>query len=586
MRWLIRAVRKGLLTGLLTGALFPAPALLAQEGKTPARPELPEVRAQPVPTALQPEPIGPPEAADPQNDPSITAGGPALNEEFGPDGGADAGAAGQDDCAPIPFWQRVPVVQRFPLPGWFILPPAGPGYYSVADVCTDTYRKGPPKYPYPRFSFIPFSMFNVDWRHLDVPTTPSTTTSTSSRAFTSATTGCSPAAANSATATTTSITVACRARTTTTTWNARGCIPTCGIRTSSASSSRPSTLAARAGSAPLPIDVDHLDLLNAFVDVKLWQFLDGPAYFRVGRQELLYGSQRLISPLDFANTRRTFQGLKTFYRSDKLDLDAFLVQPVIPNPMRFDSVDDKQVFSGLWGTYRLQPTQLIDAYVLNLDNANHTTQLGIQRAPINVTTFGSRYAGSYEGNWMWEAEGMAQCGSLGNRSILADATAVGGGDRFKDVVMKPQFWMYYEYASGDKNPNAGTANTFQQLFPFGHYYFGGTDQVGRQNIHDVNGQFVLYPTNWITFLTQYHVLRLDSAFDALYNAAGNAIRRDPTGKAGTDVGEVLNFVVNFHLDKHQDVLLQWTHLYAGQFIRKTGSPGDLNSVYLQYSYRW
>ena len=40
-----------------------------------------------------------------------------------------------------------------------------------------------------------------------------------------------------------------------------------------------------------------------FADVRLFKFgdKDNPVYFRVGRQELLYGSQRLISTLDWAN---------------------------------------------------------------------------------------------------------------------------------------------------------------------------------------------------------------------------------------------------------------------------------------------
>src|SRR5205823_5967638 len=117
---------------------------------------------------------------------------------------------------------------------------------------------------------------------------------------------------------------------------------------------------------PALIDKDQSDILNAFADIKLFD-MDGPAYFRVGRQELLYGSQRLISPLDWANTRRTFQGGKVFYRGDKLDLDVFCVQPVVPSPGHFDSVANSQIFSGVFGTYRLNPNQSIDAYYLNLD---------------------------------------------------------------------------------------------------------------------------------------------------------------------------------------------------------------------------
>ena len=74
---------------------------------------------------------------------------------------------------------------------------------------------------------------------------------------------------------------------------------------------------------PLPIDVDRGDALNLFVDARLFEVKDRPLWLRVGRQELLYGSQRLVSTLDWANTRRTFQGVKLFYRSEKFDADSF-----------------------------------------------------------------------------------------------------------------------------------------------------------------------------------------------------------------------------------------------------------------------
>src|SRR5581483_7485081 len=95
---------------------------------------------------------------------------------------------------------------------------------------------------------------------------------------------------------------------------------------------------------PLVIDRNAADFLNLFVDANLIDVADTPVWLRVGRQELLYGSQRLISPLDWANTRRTFQGIKAFWHAAKDDLDAFVVQPVIPNYGHFDSVDNNVVF--------------------------------------------------------------------------------------------------------------------------------------------------------------------------------------------------------------------------------------------------
>jgi len=156
--------------------------------------------------------------------------------------------------------------------------------------------------------------------------------------------------------------------------------------------------------------------------------------------------------------------------------------------------------------------------------------------------------------------------------------------------MTPQAWIYYDYATGDNSPTAGNDfHTFNQLFPFNHYYFGMTDLIGRQNIQDLNAHFALYPTKWLTTISQFHMVRLAESRDALYNSAGAPIRRDPTGNAGNDVGEIYTFIANVHLSKHADVFLQYSHLFSGDFIKQTGPPDsrrDVDYVYLQFSYRW
>ena len=178
-------------------------------------------------------------------------------------------------------------------------------------------------------------------------------------------------------------------------------------------------------------------------------------------------------------------------------------------------------------------------------------------------------------------------GPYSNQKTRAGSFTTGLGYCFKNVPTAPQAWIYCDYATGDRDPGGhGTHGTFNQLFAFGHYYFGYIDVVGRQNISDLNGQLAFYPTKWVTVLVQYHMFRLAQARDALYNAAGIAIRRDPTGRAGTDVGDEIDFVTNFHLTRHQDIYVNYSHLYAGDFIKQTGSGRSPDYLYLQYAYRW
>jgi len=112
------------------------------------------------------------------------------------------------------------------------------------------------------------------------------------------------------------------------------------------------------------IEVNRADMLNLFADAKLMDE-GGDLWFRVGRQELLYGSERLISPLDWANTRRTFEGLKFFWQSDDWNVDFFATRPVIVNPVQFDSPNYDQEFMGAWATYKAAPGQTMRRYPVN-----------------------------------------------------------------------------------------------------------------------------------------------------------------------------------------------------------------------------
>jgi hypothetical protein len=182
---------------------------------------------------------------------------------------------------------------------------------------------------------------------------------------------------------------------------------------------------------------------------------------------------------------------------------------------------------------------------------------------------------------------MLQFGERGASDILAGAASAGLGYHFECRPMSPVVWLYYDYASGDQTPNEGDFNTFNQLFPFGHYYLGWLDFVGRQNIHDLNAHLYVYPTKWITVNLQYHHFELASRHDALYNAGGTAIRRDPTGAAGRNVGNELDLIVNFHLTRRSDLLIGYSYLWAGRFLEQTG-PGqdDPSLFYVMYNFRW
>ncbi len=556
------------------------------DGPAPSSRQAPKVEAPslsgPSGPAAEAPPAGP--APGELERPIPEEEAPALSGPSGGEQPPEEAAAGRY----APWWTRVPNVQPFPPTGNTVVPPRGPGYYTLWELLSGDRREGPPRYSYPRFGIIQFSFYNADWRYLDnadssdpdiwdflkrirlgdnfMFTTGGEWRWRYNNEVDSRLTGID------------NTYYLGRTRVYGDFWfRDRFRIYGEFINAQSFDQDLP----------PLVTDQYNPNFLNLFADARLGWIRDQPLWLRVGRQELLYGSQRLISPLDWVNTRRTFQGVKLFWQSAKLSLDGFVVQPVVPSANSFASVNWQQVFSGVWGTYRPVKGEIVDLYYLDLQDSSliYSGQNGVKGAQ-NVSTVGTRWYGNRNG-WLWDAETMLQFGRYSNQGIMANAYTMGGGYTFRKVLLNPTLWFYYDHASGDPDPGAtGVHRTFNQLFPFGHYYFGMMDIVGRQNINDYHAVVSFFPVKWWTIWAQYHVLRLDSPRDALYNAAGVPTRVDPTGKAGINVGEVLTIINNFTLDLHQNVFVQYSHLYAGDFLHRTGNGRSPDELYLMYSYRW
>ncbi|MCO8123865.1 alginate export family protein [Stieleria sp. TO1_6] len=498
--------------------------------------------------------------------------------------GCDSGCDGQpSDTSLYPA-----TIHPMPRPGIFPIPPKGPGYFSAWDQLTGRCRSAPPKSGYAPFAINAWPFFDADWRFVD---------------------GIAP-----------------RDRTLVEDMkriqlNNQWMFSTGGefwARYSSENNSRLSqsendfTVSHVRQYAdlwyqdrlriygefiwadsfgedlpPVPPDVDRGDILDLFFDLKLGEVAGKPVYLRSGRQELLYGSQRLVTPLPWANKRHSFDGLKIFRQGERWDFDAFWTKYVPPQANDFDTSDDNQTFAGLWLTQRPKKGEARDLYYLLYDNDNSANRLGITRAPFQTHTFGTRWAGDRDG-LLWDVEGAMQFGNQGDQDLVAGMGTAGIGHRFNNAALSPTFWMYYDYASGDDG-SSSDSHTFNQQFPFGHYYLGWMDLVGRQNIHDLNAHLYLYPSKWTTVWMQYHRFWLDESQDALYNAGGVPYRRDPTGAAGNDVGQEIDLVINFHLTRYSDVLVSYNKLFGGDFLAATAGPNgsvDADTLYLIFQQRW
>jgi hypothetical protein len=348
---------------------------------------------------------------------------------------------------------------------------------------------------------------------------------------------------------------------------------------------------------PRNIEVNPWDALNLFAEVKLIERDGGEGWVRGGRQELLYGAERLISPLDWANTRRTFDGAKGYWKGKDWNVDAFWTRPVLPGQHilnstgpttgdithTFDHPDSGQQFFGAYATYKAIKDHVFDAYYLGyLEDKAPNPENAVFKTNFFTNTIGTHLLGKQD-NWLYEVEGAYQFGTFGTRTQSAGFIVVGGGYQVSELKWKPTLWTYYDWASGDRDPTSGTHGTFNQLFPLSHKYFGFMDLVARQNIRDLNFQLTATPTKKIRLLAWYHIFQLDQAKDSLYNAQGLAIRTDATGKSGRNVGQELDLTVQYQFSPRTDVLFGYSHFFAGSFVNNTNPPGVNGNADFYYS---
>lgn len=331
----------------------------------------------------------------------------------------------------------------------------------------------------------------------------------------------------------------------------------------------------------LTVEENRGEIQNLFLDTQLTDTLS----LRVGRQEILLGNQRLVSPLDWANTRRTFQGARGTYKNDNWEIDGFFLHPVeriAANSSRIDDANEDIDFFGVHGVRRGLPMGTVEAYYFGLEN---------QDVDFSYHTLGTRIYGETDGGILYEAEGGVQFGdnSPGFGEHDAGFITTGLGKKLTLGEWKPTFWMWYDYASGgDDVPAARGDDSFDHLFPLAHKYLGFMDLFGRRNINDVNFQLIT-PVfgNRVKLLLWYHHFFLDEATTP-YNLTLAPF--NPGVAAGDrELGQELDILFNVALNPRNSVLFGYSHFNAGDYYETTpgvATDADADFFYMQYQTRF
>lgn len=327
---------------------------------------------------------------------------------------------------------------------------------------------------------------------------------------------------------------------------------------------------------------DEFDLRQAYLEWK--RVADSPFGLKVGRQILLYGDRRLFAPAEWGNVGNYWwDGAKLYWDTDALQVDAFYAQRVLSEPKDRNFDHWPYHVAAVYGRLRRLPVTLDGFYVLKHDwsgNVHGETGTG-NETRHTFGLFSERPAGQ---GWDYGCFAAGQLGEYGRDNIQAFGVIGRGGYTF-DAFWKPRVGLEVNYASGDHDPDDGVAGTFDGIFGAMDLPYGWMNVVSWKNLEDYALSVNVQPAEPLRLGVEYHGFRLAQARDAWYWVNGRPERRDATGQAGQELGQELDVIGRWQVNKAIELLVGYARFFAGAFVRgSSGDARDANWVFAQLTY--
>ncbi len=317
---------------------------------------------------------------------------------------------------------------------------------------------------------------------------------------------------------------------------------------------------------PSPVDADRLGIEQAFVALSE-PLAHGVMTIRIGRQENGFDLQRFLSVRDGPNIRQAYDGATVAYTRGPWRFIALYTDPVQNRDLRaFDDYSSPHLSFGLLRIERkFTSSSSLSVYVgrFRQDDARFASASGNERRNLVDV----RFTGT-GGGFDWDAEGMAQNGSIGARAIHAWATGAIIGRTFDRTALRPRVSLQFDAASGDKNPTDNQLDTFNPLFPSG-YYFTTAGYTTYANLIHVKAGLSLAPRSDCHLRAGVGSEWRATIADAIYTLPDRPVP-NTAGRGGRYVGAYGQLRADYALTSQIALALELVHFSAGPTIVSAG----------------
>lgn len=322
---------------------------------------------------------------------------------------------------------------------------------------------------------------------------------------------------------------------------------------------------------PFPTDKDTAEIRQGFVEFGSTENPRRSILLRVGRQELAFGQSHFISPGDYFNTRRSFDGVRLQAFRNSLEFNAFFTKPVQINEGAFDdSPEHRQTFyaASIFANNPFAKDGRTAVFYIGLDNKMWCWQRGCGRDQRH--TLGFRIRGTREKvDYVYEY--LAQWGTFRESiPIRAWAFTTDTGYTVPNWRFYPRFGLRVNGTSGDKG--TGSLGTFNPMFP-DHAYSGRIALVGPSNNIDITPNVRLALTRRIYFLPDVAFFWRTSTRDGIYGIVSPYLSI-PTGSTRERfIGSHISLPTQFIINRHLTYTVGFTQFFKGGFIKNLNPPG-------------
>ncbi|MGD9764833.1 MAG: alginate export family protein [Candidatus Binatia bacterium] len=334
----------------------------------------------------------------------------------------------------------------------------------------------------------------------------------------------------------------------------------------------------RSDGARRVVDEDEIDLHQAYAEITIpYSDADWLAV-RGGRQEVAFGTGRLLNAREGPNVRLSWDGVRTMLRWDNWELDNFWLQFVNTEEFDFnDSTSDYQV----WGAYLAGPG-LFEQTGSNFYYIGDYRRSAVYIAGVESEvrhTLGTRLFGR-SGSADFDVEGAWQTGTFGPATIAAWFVSGQAGYAFTPLFGKPHLALKADIFSGNHSApvdqGGRTLATFNTLFPRGNL-FSEPAPIGQQNIIALHPQLDWYPSEQVVMTLAPIFYWRQSMKDGIYNWGGFPITPG-TPDSGRYTGTEIWVQADYWFNKHLRLSIAYDHFFISDFFAGIPEARDYDFV--------